>query len=177
MSLPKPNTRTQQYLNKIAGGEGIIPAAPKTAEEAYLAAIAENGGGELPESTAADADKVLTVGEDGSPEWAEAQGGGESPVMMVTFTIDSETSDITADKTLAEIQTAYNGGTKVIGTIDAGSIIYGDFYKSNICRFEMPDYEENTVEYLIISGGGAEADEWTVTNKTYTLTPATNPAT
>ena len=40
-----PYNRHEQYLNRIATGEGDIPPYPQNREEQYLAAIVENGGG------------------------------------------------------------------------------------------------------------------------------------
>jgi len=45
MALPnEPLTRGEQYLNRIATGEGTIPDEPLTRMEQYLDYIAENGG-------------------------------------------------------------------------------------------------------------------------------------
>ena len=40
-----PYNRHEQYLNRIATGDGDIPPYPQNREEQYLAAIVENGGG------------------------------------------------------------------------------------------------------------------------------------
>ena len=46
MAIPDaPLTRGEQYLNRIATGEGTIPDEPLTRVEQYLDYIAENGGG------------------------------------------------------------------------------------------------------------------------------------
>ena len=46
MALPnEPLTRGEQYLNRIATGEGTIPDEPLTRMEQYLDYIAKNGGG------------------------------------------------------------------------------------------------------------------------------------
>lgn len=45
MSLPNPITRKEQYLAKAAGESVSIPEEPLTREEAYLDAIAKQGGG------------------------------------------------------------------------------------------------------------------------------------
>lgn len=46
MTIPEqPLRRTEQYLNRIATGEGEIPSQPESRLEQYLEAIAEGGGG------------------------------------------------------------------------------------------------------------------------------------
>lgn len=53
---------------------------------------------QLPASTSADADKVLTVGSDGTPEWATSGGGGGSLVyadFTVTFAVPANSISYT----------------------------------------------------------------------------------
>ena len=46
LSAPeKPLSRKEKYLSAIAGITDEVPACPYSREEAYLAAILENGGG------------------------------------------------------------------------------------------------------------------------------------
>lgn len=44
MSLPTPLSREEQYLNRMAGGQGDIPEAPLNRIEEYLAGACANIG-------------------------------------------------------------------------------------------------------------------------------------
>ena len=77
----------------------------------------------VPVSGTSDAGKMLTVDNSGNPAWAEATPSGSSGAdsFLVTFTQDEETGAYTADKTFAEIITAYEAGKIVLGKLN-------DFY-------------------------------------------------
>lgn len=112
MGVPAyPYNRHEQYLNRIATGEGDIPPYPQNREEEYLNAIVENGGGgggsSLPEVTADDNGDVLTVVE-GAWEKAAPSGGGG--VLIVDLTQDENTLVYTAQKTAGEIYAACVNG-------------------------------------------------------------------
>lgn len=86
MALPDtPLTRSEEYLNNIATGEGTIPDVPYTRIEQYLDYIAKNGG-----------------------SGGGGGGSGGGGVLLVTDT------DGTLDKTMGEIQDAYLAGKRVI---------------------------------------------------------------
>ena len=70
-----------------------------------------SGGGGLPEITADDEGKVLTV-ESGAAAWATAGGGGGGSIMIVNESSDG--SALVLDKTYNEIKNAMTAGTIVI---------------------------------------------------------------
>lgn len=89
MAIPdSPLTRSEEYLNNIATGEGAIPDVPLTRIEQYLDYIAKNGGS----------------GGGGS-------GGGGAVYAMLTQ--DAETEVWSCDKTYAELKAAYDAGKTV----------------------------------------------------------------
>ena len=59
-----------------------------------------------PDAEAADSGKVLTVGSDGKPEWANASGGASG--LLVTATVGEDAT--TLDKTWNQIVDAINRG-------------------------------------------------------------------
>lgn len=77
MSTLEPKTRTEQFYDAILSGDTSELPTPATREEVYLRQIAENGSGggsSLPEVTAEDNGKVLSVVE-GAWDKADASGG------------------------------------------------------------------------------------------------------
>lgn len=84
-TLPTPQTRAEQFLNKIAGGTQETLPTPQTRVEQYLNEIAQNGGG----------------------------GGGGASAFIATFSFESD--ELVCDKTIDEIITAYENGDTVIG--------------------------------------------------------------
>ena len=82
MSVPAyPYNRHEQYLNRIATGEGDIPPYPQNREEQYLAAIVENGGG--------------------------GGGGSGGGVLVVTAAENEQGTKLVCDKTAAEMYAAF----------------------------------------------------------------------
>lgn len=73
----------------------------------------------VPSSLSSDAGKILTVSSSGDAVWAEATSSGSSGLQsfLVTFTENEQTGDFTADKTCAEIMSAYEAGKIVIGKL------------------------------------------------------------
>lgn len=87
MAIPdSPLTRSEEYLNNIATGEGAIPDVPLTRIEQYLDYITKNGG--------------------------SGGGGSGGGVFFVDCTLVE--SQITAEKTAGEIFEAVESGLVVI---------------------------------------------------------------
>lgn len=80
-----PYNRHEQYLNRIATGEGDIPPYPQNREEQYLAAIVDNGGG----------------------------GGGTGGGVFVNMTWDDATQSYSLDKTAGELYDAILSGAVI----------------------------------------------------------------
>lgn len=122
MSTPKftapetPVTREEVYYDAILRGlNGDSPApvipTPVWRMEEYLAAIAEAAsscGGGLPPVTSSDNGKVLAV-EDGA--WAASAQGKK---FIVTLTPTALDYSGTMDKTVAEINAAYEAGQQIV---------------------------------------------------------------
>lgn len=90
MAIPNsPLTRSEEYLNNIATGEGAIPDVPLTRIEQYLDYIAKNGG--------------------------SGGGGSSGGVLVVTIssTVTATGTAFIADKTVAEIREAMLSGGAV----------------------------------------------------------------
>lgn len=98
-NLPKPVTRTEHYLNKIAQGEETNLPTPVTRTECYLNEIANNGGGGGGSSAAKDVTydnttSGLTATDVQAAIDEVAQGGGASSADDVSY--DNTTSGLTA---------------------------------------------------------------------------------
>ena len=78
-NLPKPASRKEQYLAKIAGEDTEIPEKPESRVEQYLAKIAENGGG----------------GGGGGPTVVQTTGNSQTDVMSQDATTKLIYPDIT----------------------------------------------------------------------------------
>ena len=111
-----PITRREVFLAKASGQEVETPT-PVTREEVFLDAIAKGGGGgsSLPSVTSADNGKVLAV-EDG--EWAASEQGKK---FIVTLTPTSLDLSGTMDKTVAEINSAYEAGKDIWFSVSVGA--------------------------------------------------------
>lgn len=135
MSTPKftapetPVTREEVYYDAILRGlNGDSPApvipTPVWRMEEYLAAIAEaassGGSGSLPSVTSSDNGKVLAV-KDGA--WAASEQGKK---FLVTLTPTSPDYSGTMDKTVAEINAAYEAGQQIVFRIFASATFYYD---------------------------------------------------
>lgn len=92
MSLPeRPESRSEQYLAKIAGGEGDLPARPESRIEQYLDYIAENGGLPSKEEVA----EAVT-------DWME-ENIHEDPTVVIDDSLSVEGAAADAKKTGDEI--------------------------------------------------------------------------
>lgn len=81
------NSNPTPYSLPTASSEtlgGVKIGSKLTINEGVLSADAQ-----LPSSTSADENKVLTVGSDGTPEWATAGGGGGSTLSYVDVQLSS----------------------------------------------------------------------------------------
>lgn len=102
MALPdNPLTRGEQYLNRIATGEGTIPDEPLTRMEQYLDYIAENGGGD------GDPEAIASAVTD----WLEENVDpvGSAVVVDSSLTVSGAAADakVTGDKLSEFIDTSY----------------------------------------------------------------------
>lgn len=98
---------------RIAGFSEETDATLKTGGTRVLSDIDVSYTGPLPASTAADAGKVLTVGETGAAEWAAA-GGGDNNDFIINFSYDRDQGVTSCDKTYSEVKTAYEAGKRLI---------------------------------------------------------------
>lgn len=112
MALPdEPITRTEKYLDNLAGGSATLPEKPITRIEQYLAYLVENGGGggsvtpeEIAEAVAAYLDEhgVTVTEEDPTvPSWAKASTkptytAQEVGALPASTTIPSTAADVGA---------------------------------------------------------------------------------
>lgn len=99
-NLPKPVTRTEHYLNKMAQGEETNLPKPVTRTECYLNEIANNGGGGGGASSASDVSydnttSGLTATDVQAAIDEVAQGGGGSS-SADDVSYDNTTSGLTA---------------------------------------------------------------------------------
>ena len=79
-----------------------------------------------PDAEAADSGKVLTVGSDGKPEWAEGGGGGGATnIMMLTMSAKPGAEDtLILNKTYAEINAVWSNGGLVVLNDTANNVMY-----------------------------------------------------
>lgn len=112
-----PVTRKEHFLARAAGDEDALELQPVTREEHFLQniidAIEEGGGGGGSVTAAAVAS---AIGDMSSAQASQALSdlGGEPEKFVVTVTYDDQTDSYSADKTFAEIETAYNAKKTVI---------------------------------------------------------------
>lgn len=79
MALPnEPISRTEQYLQNIATGEGELPEVPLSRKEQYLQKIA-TGEGDVPEQPLSRIEQYLAY-------IAEHGGGGGGTIEPITIT-------------------------------------------------------------------------------------------
>ena len=134
------------------------------------------GGGALPPITDADDGKVLTAD---SGVWGAQEPIGKK--FIVTLTPTALDYSGTMDKTVAEINAAYEAGQEIWFKIAAGTDwteyplsrvgkISGDTYPSFNCNAL---YDENNVLVMIYTGTTDYGTETFYSTKLYTLTPAT----
>lgn len=79
----------------------------------------------LPESTSADADKVLTVGADGEAVWAEAQGGGTAS--DITFDKEATYEEGTVGYELQKLSEYLDGLDDLVGDGGLTAVLGGSF--------------------------------------------------
>ena len=123
MSVPAyPYNRHEQYLNRIATGEGDIPPYPQNREEQYLAAIVENGGGGssggvLVVNTTFDADTVFVC----DKTWTEIHQAPFAVIVIDMYELTGVETD-TARFIVSEtyVDHGYYLGTAVQGVHDNG---------------------------------------------------------
>ena len=118
-----PVTNFEKWINSIATGTAPdIP--PVTRFEHFLnkirLAIARKSDitSGLPDVTAEDNDKVLTVVEGAWDKAVPSGGGGD--VEVVTFTVGQDMS-ITSDKTHAEVEQMVADGKTILGRLNEGN--------------------------------------------------------
>lgn len=131
-----PITRKETFLAKAAG-QNVSTPTPVTREEVFLDAIAKGGGGgsgSLPPVTSADNGKVLAV-EDGA--WAASEQGKK---FIVTLTPTALDYSGTMDKTVAEINAAYEAGMEIWFRLITGASTYYDIAVTVIDCNETVDY-------------------------------------
>lgn len=113
----------------------------------------------------------------------EISGGGER--FIVTLTPTAADYSGTMDKTVAEINAAYEEGQEIWFKIAAGTDwteyplsrvgkLSGDTYPSFNCNAL---YDENNVLVMIYTGTTNDGTKQTYSTKVYTLTPATKEST
>lgn len=173
-NLPNPKTRTEEFLNKIAGGTQETLPTPQTRVEQYLNEIAQNGGGggsDLPAVTPADNGKVLKVIEGA---WDKGNESGGASDLLVNFAVDTDEGTVTTITSIADIVTAINGGTNVrcavtegdsafvaMGKLDGYVIDEGVAYI--FFSYYYWDGEHNPTPYMLSALMGAnegEDDSW-----------------
>ena len=97
----EPLTRQEQYLNRIATGEGTIPEKPITREEMYLDAIAKNGGGGGGGGETITIDPVPTEGS----ENAVSSGGVYNAIEDVKDSMPDSGTVANAEQLLSDVCT------------------------------------------------------------------------
>lgn len=128
VELPTPISREDQYLYRIATGEGEIPESPITREEAYLDAIVKGGGGGSSVTV-----EALDVTENGT--YTAPSGKAYSPVNV---------------QVSAKIETA---PPKDVNFIDYdGTIVYSYTAEEFLALTEMPPNPDHTADGLTAEG-------------------------
>lgn len=157
-----------------------LPTLPEETIENILKAA----NNPLPEPKSADKGKYLKANEStGTPEWAEGDGGvwgAQNPKFVVTLTPTAADYSGTMDKTVAEINAAYEAGMEIWFKI---------LYDQSGSYIEIPASVQHgsgaqnegffaTLVYngtIIVASTGVNpsADKTTYATNIYTLTPAT----
>lgn len=171
-----PMNHRELWLKAIATGTVPEWLEPMTHEELWLKAIAQGGGG-LPPVTESDAGKVLGVNDSGV--WGAQEPIGKK--FIVTLTPTALDYSGTMDKTVAEINAAYEAGQEIWFKFYAGSdwTEYPLSRVGKVSRQAYPSfncnalYDENNVLVMIYTGTTDSGTEQTYSTKIYTLTPAT----
>lgn len=101
--------------------------------------------------------------------FAGGGGGGGSSAFVVTFTYDSEHETFTADKTFAEIESAFEGGQHIDAFEDTGSVISQYVLSSviinegSITKFNfdsiVPNVSNGSIESLDYTHFSIESDD------------------
>ena len=125
-------------------------AIPEPKTEGKVLAVKDGQwqlGDSIPASSSADSGKVLTVGSDGKPGWANASGGASG--LLVTATDDGDTT--TLDKTYEEIVAALgNGILPLVRMYDAFTNMYS--YDTVYSTRVDPENDDRYVEVLVADG-------------------------
>ncbi len=80
-------------------------------------------GDSIPASTTTDSGKVLTVGSDGKPEWAE--GGGTTNILMLTMATKPDAEGtLILNKTYAEINAVWSNNGLVVLNDTVNYVMY-----------------------------------------------------
>ena len=169
-----PNTRYEKFLS-AAAGSGTAPD-PVTREEKFLKAIADNAGGgsSLPSVSSSDNGKVLAV-ENGA--WAASEQGKK---FLVTLTPTALDYSGTMDKTVAEINAAYEAGMEIVFRVMESATTYTEVFLSAVYHdgATYPSFNAFIVgsdaNVLIFAGTVTTNDgtKHTYTATIYSLTPA-----
>lgn len=87
------NLTPSNRLEAILDGGDVTPSNRK--EYFIQKAMSAGGGSDLPEYTAADKGKVLTIGEEGELEWSFNQGGGGDFSTASVTIVNATTKNLT----------------------------------------------------------------------------------
>ena len=140
-------------------------------EIALIKALGGGSGGGLPEVTSADAGKVLGVNDSGV--WGAQEPIGKK--FIVTLTPTSESGG-TMDKTVAEINAAYEAGKMIGFSLAVGGTTYETFAISRkFAGGSNFDFTATSIigENLLRVATQNDPVSYEFTMTLYTLTPAT----
>lgn len=167
-------TKAVEADDIVIDGDNITIGGIKWDGSAWDYSEAGQTGGALPPITSADAGKVLTATDSGV--W-----GAQNPIgkpFIVTLTPTAQDFSGTMDKTVAEINAAYEAGQEIWFKIAVGSdwTVYplsrvgkasADTYPSFNCNAL---YDENNVLVMIYTATTNDGTRQTYSTKVYTLT-------
>lgn len=176
ITLDAPETRIERFLAAAAGMDGITPDEPVTRIEKYLYKIAKGGGG-LPPVTASDAGKVLSVNDSGV--WGAQEPIGKK--FIVTLTPTAQDYSGTMDKTVAEINAAYEAGQQIEFKLISGADTYMKVDVTAVWHssYMYPSFNayivdnDNDMILFGFTGGTDDGTRQTYYAAIYPLTPAT----
>ena len=136
-------------------------------------------GGALPPITAADAGKVLTANDSGV--WGAQNPIGEP--FIVTLTPTAPDYSGTMDRTVSEINAAYEAGQEIVFKVITAVDAFVEIPCSAVGHYDhtgyYPNFMANIIQYtsnvIIVANTGDTNDgtKQTYSTKVYTLTPAT----
>lgn len=167
-----PITRREVFLAKAAG-QNVETPTPVTREEVFLDEIAKGGGSSLPAVTPSDNGKVLGVV---NGAWAAQQ-----KKFIVTLTPTAQDFSGTMDKTVSEINAAYEAGQEIVFRVYAAAGTYNEV--DCTIRYKAGDHpypsfnaylvdSTNNVFIFAYTGTTDDGTKQTYSTTIYSLTPA-----